>query len=102
MGLKSGYTSVYTTRAETDLVDSFAWYEMQRKGLGRQFVDSVKSSIAALEQNPEICAVKNKSYSEAVVPIFPYVVVYRVNKRKKIVRIFRVFHTSQNPKKKYG
>ena len=68
MERKLGYTSVYTARAETNLVDSFAWYEQQQKGLGRRFVDTVKHTIGKIEQNPEVFAIKYKSYREAVVP----------------------------------
>ncbi|WP_394331107.1 type II toxin-antitoxin system RelE/ParE family toxin [Chryseobacterium soldanellicola] len=31
--------------------------------------------------------------------IFPYVLIYKINKEKNIIRIYRVFHTSQNPEK---
>jgi len=98
---KFRFASVYTARAEKDLVDSFTWYEQQQKGLGDRFIDAVKSKINKIEQNPELFAIKYKSYREASVSIFPYVIIYRIIHRKKIIRIFSVFHTAKNTKNKY-
>jgi len=83
------------------LVDSFGWYEQQQKGLGIRFIKSVKQKIDKIEESPELFAVKHKSYREARVPSFPYLIIYRVYNKEKIVRVFSVFHTAQNPKKKY-
>lgn len=98
---KPEFAILYTVRAEKDLVDSFTWYELQQKGLGDMFVSSVKRKINKIEQNPELFAIKIGAYREAVVSKFPYVIIYRLYKRKKIIRIFSIFHTSQGTKNKY-
>ena len=98
---KLKYSILYTPRAEKDLIDSFTWYERQQKGLGRRFIDTVKQRINKIEQGPELFGTKYKFYREASVPTFPYVIIYRIYNRKKIIRVFSVFHTAQNPKKKY-
>ena len=33
--------------------------------------------------------------------IFPYVIVYKINKRKKLIYISAIYHTKRNPKYKY-
>jgi plasmid stabilization system protein ParE len=98
---KLKYPIVYTARAEKDLVDSFTWYEQQQKGLGARFIDAVKYRIHAIEENPELFAIKFKSYREASIPVFPYVVIYRIIEREKIIRVYSVFHTAKNTKRKY-
>ena len=98
---KLKYASIYTARAQKDLVDSFTWYEQQKKGLGDRFIGAVKHKIEKIEQNPESFAIKYQSYREASVSAFPYVIIYRINNRKKTIRIFSVFHTAQNTKNKY-
>jgi toxin ParE1/3/4 len=98
---KLKYAIVYTARAEKDLVDSFTWYEQQQKGLGARFINAVKHKINKIEQNPELFAIKCKPYREASVELFPYVIIYRIIKREKIIRVFSVFHTAKNTKHKY-
>lgn len=95
------YTTIYTLKAENDIIETYTWYEHQQKGLGTRYVESVRRRINKIEQNPEIFSAKYKSYREAGVPRFPFVIIYRINKRRKIIRIFSIFHTAQNPAKKY-
>ncbi len=42
-----------------------------------------------------------KYYREVGISTFPFVIVYRIYKQRKLIRIFSVFHTNQNPGKKY-
>jgi plasmid stabilization system protein ParE len=95
------HTSILSSRADKELKSSFIWHEEQRHGLGDRFINEVINSIAKIERNPELAAIKHKSYRETRVGVFPYVVIYRIDKRKRIIRILSVFHTSQDPSKKY-
>jgi len=31
--------------------------------------------------------------------VFPFIIIYKIEKDAEIIKIFRVFHTSQNPEK---
>ena len=101
MANKIGYATSLSTRAQKELRTSFIWYEQQQMGLGVRFVEDIELRFRKIEQNPELFSIKHKSYREASVPLFPYVIIYRINKRKKIIKIFSVFHTAQNPGKRY-
>ncbi|MBS1935209.1 MAG: type II toxin-antitoxin system RelE/ParE family toxin, partial [Bacteroidetes bacterium] len=46
-------------------------------------------------------SIRYKNYREAILSIFPFIVIYRINKKKKIVFIISVFHSKRNPKRKY-
>ncbi|MBD0279158.1 MAG: type II toxin-antitoxin system RelE/ParE family toxin [Flavisolibacter sp.] len=35
------------------------------------------------------------------VKIFPYLIIYRIHKRKKVIAIVSIFHTRRHPKNKY-
>ena len=50
---------------------------------------------------PELYSVKNTSCREAVANSFPYVIIYRINKRKQVINVIAIHHTSRKPKKKY-
>lgn len=98
---KPVYSTILSNRAEKEIIASYDWYEHQQKGLGNKFVEKVLQRIYNIEKNPDFFSFKYKSYREANVAPFPYVIIYRINNRKNIIRIVSVFHTSQNPKKKY-
>jgi len=43
-----------------------------------------------------------KGFQRDKVRVFPYLIMYRIQKRKKIIAISSIFQTSRNPKKKYS
>ena len=101
MANNPAYTTIFSTRAQRELAETWEWYEERQMGLGDRFVNEVTSRIQKIEENPEGYPTRYKNYKEAPVPVFPYLIIYRVSKRKKSIRIVSVFHTSLNPKKKY-
>ena len=101
MGNKPTHSVVLSIRAEKEIIASFDWYEGQQKGLGNRFTEKVLQRIDNIQRNPELFSKKYKSYREARVAPFPFVIIYRINTKKSIIRIVSVFHTAQNPGKKY-
>lgn len=95
------YSLLLSTRAEKEALTSYDWYEEQQKGLGERFMSTLLITLSQIETNPELFSFKCKSYREANLPTFPYVVIYRLNKRKHSIRVVSVFHTSRSPKIKY-
>lgn len=95
------YTSLLSTRAQKEITDAWQWYEDRQQGLGDRFVSEVIGIVHKIEQTPERYPIRYKSYKEAPLPVFPYLLIYRINKRKRAVRIVSVFHTSLNPRKKF-
>ncbi|MCF8451433.1 MAG: type II toxin-antitoxin system RelE/ParE family toxin [Taibaiella sp.] len=100
MESSAGYTIVLATKAQIELEDSWLWYEERERGLGDKFVDETLKILTTLTAFPEVHSIKNKQYREAIVPKFPFVVVYRIVKVKKLIEVVSVFHTSRNPKRK--
>lgn len=59
-----------------DFEDGYTWYEEKQKGLGERFINAVERKIKQVLQNPEVYGRKtNKSFREAEVETFPYLVV---------------------------
>jgi plasmid stabilization system protein ParE len=88
-------------RARLELLEAWEWYEDKQVGLGDRFTEQVYKCIRLIEKYPERYPEKKKNYMEAGVKIFPYLVIYRIHKRKKIIAVVSVFHTRRNPRKKY-
>jgi len=101
MANNAGYSAILSRRAQKEIIKAWEWYEDRQQGLGDRFLKELKSRIHLIEQYPERYPSRYKSYKETLVPVFPFLIIYRLNKKKKSVRIVSIFHTSLNPKKKY-
>jgi len=100
MANKASYSVILSSRAQKEITESWEWYEERQTGLGDRFVKEVVTRIKLIEQHPERYPSRYKSYKETPIAVFPFLIIYRLNKRKKIIRIVSVFHTSINPRKK--
>ena len=100
MANRAYYSVIISGRAQKEIAQSWDWYEVRLQGLGDRFVKDVLAKIDLIEQYPERYPTRYKSYKETPMAVFPFLIIYRLNKRKKIVHIVSVFHTSMNPGKK--
>lgn len=81
---------------------SYTRYESQQEGLGERFIKAVRQKIEAIVLQPELYGSRgNKKFREARVKIFPYLIVYKINKRTKEIFIASIHHTKKHPRKKY-
>ena len=100
MASNPGYLIIFSSRVQKEIIKSWEWYEERQPGLGDRFVKEVLTKIRLIDQLPERYPTRYKSYKEAPIAVFPFLIIYRLNTRKKVIRIVSVFHTSLNPKKK--
>lgn len=91
----------YLPKAQTELVETWKWYEDKQMGLGDKFKSNIDNCIRTIEQNPERYPERKKNYRESMVKTFPYLIIYRLNKRKKVIAIVSIFHTRRSPRRKY-
>lgn len=85
--------------ASLEITESIDFYESRKKGLGKQFLNSLKVGLTILKSNPELFSIKRKSiYREMTLNKFPFIVIYEIIGNEVIV--YSVFHTSRNPDKK--
>jgi plasmid stabilization system protein ParE len=71
------------------------WYEQQRPGLGPAFLDRVRDVLGRIAANPQLHATVYQDVRKAVVPTFPYVVLYKEDAGEVVV--IAVFHTARDP-----
>jgi mRNA-degrading endonuclease RelE of RelBE toxin-antitoxin system len=84
-----------------ELKDSYQWYEERSEGLGVRFISSLNKRLNEIAEYPERYTKKKGNYREALIDVFPYVVIYEVLKLKKVVFVSYIFHAKRNPKLKY-
>jgi len=82
-------------RANADVHLAARRYELQRPGLGREFVAEVDAALKRVAENPLQYEVLHREARRAMVHRFPYGVFYRVEGRKIIV--FCIIHLHQDP-----
>jgi plasmid stabilization system protein ParE len=88
-------------RTRKELLEAWEWYDDRWNGLGDRFVREVEKRLEQIEKTPEGYAERKKGFRETNVKVFPCLIIYRIHKRKKIIAVSSIFHTSRNPKKKY-
>ena len=66
---------VLLLRARFELLDAWEWYEDKQTGLGDKFKKEVYSSFNQILKHPEHYPRKTGRYREALIDIFPYVLI---------------------------
>ena len=77
--------AVFTSEAQTDVEEAFAWYEAQRPGLGETFRRAVDLALESIEAHPEAYAILHRQTRRVLLPRFPYGLYYRVLDRNIVV-----------------
>jgi plasmid stabilization system protein ParE len=96
------YTCLLHPLAVEDYKEAYAWYEDRQPGLGERFIKAVRYKIDEIVQHPETYGSRDrKEFREARIDYFPYLIVYKIHKRKKEIHIGSIHHTKKHPQKKY-
>ena len=96
------YTTILLARAKNELLEAWIWYEERQTGLGDKFKNEVYKRIHEIEEQLTKYKERIKPYRETTIKIFPYLIIYRINKKEKLVIVSSIFHGKRNPKKKYS
>lgn len=92
-----GFSLKINSSAQLDLKSAIDWYESKQIGLGKRFLNEFEKTLSRIQANPYIFKVEN-NYRNALLDIFPYIVIFKMSDKKII--ILAVFNTHQNPTKK--
>lgn len=90
------YNYRLSEKAESDVYDSYVWYEKQKEGLGEEFLNALDEAEQAITCNPTTYRIRYKKKVRAfVVNRFPYLVLYIVNRND--IDVISVFNTHLHP-----
>jgi len=81
--------------ADLDIIAGFDWYEKEQTGLGRQFVDEVRSTYDRIAEGPLKYRDMRSGIRRALVRRFPYAVYFAVE--GDIVVVLAVLHVHRGP-----
>jgi toxin ParE1/3/4 len=87
----------YTSQAKNEVDLAFEWYELQRRGLGFEFLDCLEASINNIIHFPELYGICHANFRRCVIRRFPFSNFYTIEKNQIVVH--SVFDNRQNPNK---
>lgn len=87
---------VVRPEAAADVAEGRDWYEMQRQGLGLEFLTAIEKVFERVRDTPELYAAEFRGVRRAGTGRFPSIVYYRVLRNS--IEILAVLHGSRNPR----
>ena len=84
--------------ATIEIIEAYDWYELQKEGLGFDFLDELETFYTSLIQNPFTYSYYEAPVRQGKINRFPYLVVYEIFDENIVV--YSVFMAKQNPSKK--
>ena len=88
----------YTDRSREDIDLAFMWYDLQRKGLGFDFLDCVDVSLRNIVRYPRMYAISYSNFRCCVIRRFPFSIFYTIEGNEIIIH--SVFDNRQDPNKR--
>jgi plasmid stabilization system protein ParE len=88
---------IYTPEADTDVAESYDWYERREPGLGEDFLRCVEACVLGIQRHPRLYPVVVDEFRRALLRRFPFEVFYEPGDDH--ITIYSVFHCSQDPQK---
>ena len=82
-------------QARVELLESVAYYEAQRIGLGERFLAGVTEAIHRIERHPNMYPRVSAGERQCRIPRFPYGLVYTVTAHR--IEIYAVVHLHRKP-----
>jgi plasmid stabilization system protein ParE len=96
------YSIIFSERAKKEFTEAWEWYEERVEGLGDRFEAAILKKTDQIALDPTKGIQRNPVFREVLVKVFPYLIIYRIEVKRKLIFIHSIFHTSRNPRKKYS
>jgi len=81
--------------AEADLAQAYDWYEDQRVGLGREFMEEASRCLQSIEQRPLSFARVDEMAHRAILHRFPYALFFVASTEE--ISVVAAFHMARHP-----
>lgn len=86
--------------AEADIQEAAEWYEKQERGVGKKFLNELRSVLIRIQGMPRQFPVVDKNHPtdprRALFPRFPYAIYFVLNQEQKAT-VLAVLHQHQHP-----
>jgi toxin ParE1/3/4 len=85
----------YHPEASKDIDEAFEWYDSQKSGLGLKFISEAEATVYRILNFPELHPLVFKNLRRAILPIFPYGVIYSVE--SDTIEVYALAHLHRLP-----
>jgi hypothetical protein len=86
---------IYHPEARQEMLEAAAFYESNRKGLGRKFLSAAKATENIISIYPEAGRIMLISFRRFLIKRFPYGIIYR--ETDYIIYIVAIMHLKRRP-----
>ena len=90
------YQLFFREEVKEEIASAYKWYEIQKPGLGDEFLDELEKSFNLLKSKPKYFGFINQFQRRLVLEKFPYKIIYEIFDNKIV--IFTVRHSKQKDK----
>ena len=87
------YSLKVQSEAVIDIQEAFEWYEMQKNGLGFEFIEEVENGFENICKHPQYYTSVNADFRRLKVKRFPYLIVYEID--GDLVIVISIMHASR-------
>jgi len=98
MDRHSIYRTIFSSKAQREIAESWNWYEDRQLGLGDRFLNEIAEHIRKIEQTPIRFPIRFKSYREAPVPVFPFLHLSDKREEENHSNSFSISHIQKSNK----
>lgn len=88
---------IFTPAARVEIVEAQDWYEMQQAGLGVQFREQLRLTVARMADNPFQFPIALHDVRSARLRKFPYILFFR--SETDLLIVIACFHAKRNPRR---
>ena len=88
---------VFRPAAAADVQEAYRWYEIQRVGLGEEFLGAVTTAIQSVLANPQQFPVVHRQTRRVLLRRFPYGLYYRLVQEQVVV--VACMHARRDPRR---
>ena len=93
----SKYKIVVQNAAQLDLDEAFIWYEEKKLNLGFRFIEDFENILNKIITNPFFASKVDSELRAASLKIFPYEIVYKIDKLSDTIIIIAINHFKREP-----
>ena len=83
--------------AVRDLADAASWYELQRTGLGHEFLDDAQEVFDRVGEEPLAFPIVHRNARRAVMSRFPFCIYFIINQSD--IAVLAVIHGTRHPRR---
>ncbi len=83
--------------ATKEFDEAVEWYELQSRGLGERFKQTVIEQISSIKKNPQWYLIERENIYKAYIPKFPFKILFTVEEDEETMVIWAIAHMHRRP-----